>query len=416
MMKEFPGFYKVKQAFSNPEVKDIEAAVKQAVAETGIARRIRPGQRIAITAGSRGIANMPRILRLLGEAVRTFGGEPFLVAAMGSHGGGTGAGMLDVLAGLGITEDSVKMPIEASPRVVFLGDTASGFPVFCAREACSARGIIVVNRVKAHTAFRGPHESGLFKMMAVGLGRPKGAAAVHRLGPALMGRAVVDIGSAILERAPVIGGIGIVENGNEETALIKGTAPGDFHRVDAELLVKAKELMPTLPVEKLDLLVVREMGKNYSGTGMDTNVIGRFYLEGIDEPQTPRIRRIAVLGLSPASHGNANGVGLADFITRRLFAAIDFSATYLNGLTTNFLQRVKIPVIMPDDEQAVIKAWESLRLEAPQQARVVIIHDTLNLNEIFISRALKEEVEQLNYVTVEKKCMLTFNQGKLELE
>jgi len=414
-MNEYPKFYKVKQKFPSPKITNIKQAVKKAVTEMAVADKISTGDEIAITAGSRGITNMPEILRLLGEEIRALGGVPFLVAAMGSHGGGTGAGMLDVLQGLGITPDTVNMPVKASEKVAYLQDTESGFPVYCAEEAYSAKGIIVINRVKAHTAFRGPHESGLLKMLSVGLGRAKGAASVHSLGPAKIAQAVKEVGSTVLKRAPVIGGIGIVENGNEETAIIKGIKPAGFEETDKKLLEKAKSLAPSLPVEQADLLVVQEMGKNYSGTGMDTNVIGRFYLEGIPEPETPSITRIVVLGLSEASHGNANGIGLADFTTQRLFDAIDLEKTYLNGLTTNFLQRIKIPIIMPDDEQAITKAWESLRLKNAEEAKVVIIHDTLNLNELYISDALLEEVAQLDYVEVEKECTLCFKQGALKI-
>lgn len=415
-MRYYPAFYRIRQKFSEMRIPDLRLSVKQAVREMALADKIRHGAAVAITAGSRGIANIAEILRLVGEEIRALDGKPFLVAAMGSHGGGTAQGMLEVLESLGITPETVRMPVKASGAVVHLGNTASGIPVYCAEEAYAADGIIVVNRVKAHTAFRGEHESGLYKMLSVGLGRARGAAAVHRLGPAKMAQVVYEVGSAVLNRVPVIGGIGIVENGNEETVVIKGCQPKDFETVDKKLLERAKSLAPSLPVEQIDLLIVEEMGKNYSGTGLDTNVIGRFYLEGVPEPEIPKITRIVVLGLSEASHGNANGVGLADFITKRLFDAIDLEKTYMNGLTTNFLRRIKLPVIMPDDEQAIKKAWESLRLDNPQQARVMIIHNTLHLDELYISEALYEEVAQLDHIIIEDKCTLEFNQGKLAIK
>ncbi|WP_366923937.1 lactate racemase domain-containing protein [Metallumcola ferriviriculae] len=412
-MQSFPEFYKIRQVFDDQKEENLDRAMKRAFSEAGIDQRIKPGQSIAITAGSRGITDIPRLLALVGQEVRALGGEPFLVAAMGSHGGGTAEGMLEVLHSLGITEDTVKMPLAVSSETIQLDETSKGLPVFCAVEAKKADGVIVVNRVKAHTAFRGDHESGLLKMLAVGLGRAAGAAVVHRHGPARMAQTVVEMGNATLQCLPVIGGIGIIENGAEETALLAGAAPADFQRVDRELLQKAKKMMSRLPVDNLDLLVVEEMGKNYSGTGMDTNVIGRFYLEGVAEPKLPEIRRIAVLGLSAASHGNANGVGLADIITRKLYNAIDFPATYKNGLTTNFLERIKIPVVMPDDERALLQAWASLGLDAPECARVVMIHDTLNLHEMYLSPALKEEIKDLEHITVTGKYTLSFNRGRL---
>ena len=414
-MNGYPKFYKIKLSFPDFVVEDIEKSIKQAVSDMALSERIRSGDEIAITAGSRGITNIPEILKLIGNEVKTFGAKPFLVAAMGSHGGGQGPGMLNVLGSLGITEDRVKMKIKATDKVVYLKETESGFPVYCAEEAYQADGIIIVNRVKTHTAFHGPHESGLFKMLSVGLGRAKGAVSVHSLGPDKMAQSVYEVGKAILNRAPVVGGIAIVENGNEETAIIKGCKPDEFEYVDSSLLEEARKLTPSLPVKRADLLIIQEMGKNYSGTGIDTNVIGRFALDDFPDPKIPDITRIVVLNLSDASHGNANGVGLADFITKRLFDAIDLPATYLNGLTTNFLKRIKIPVIMPDDQQAIEKAWVSLRLEKPEKARVLIIHNTLNLNELYISEALLDEVVKLDNAVILSEYQLMFNNGTIVL-
>lgn len=413
---QFPTFYKITQSFANSGVDDLSGATRQALAEESILSSVNPGDRIAITAGSRGITGIGSVLRTVGEEVKKKGGIPFLVAAMGSHGGGTAAGMLAVLSSLEISAETVGMPIEASDRVQTLGKTKNGLMVYCAQEACQADGIIVVNRIKPHTSFRGDHESGLVKMLAVGLGRPVGAAEVHRLPAANMAEAVREIGLAVLEQVPVIGGIGIVENANERPAIVRGTTPRHLPRVDKELLIEARKLMPLLPVGNLDLLVVKEMGKNYSGTGMDTNVIGRFYLEGVAEPTFPGIRRIVVLALSEQSHGNANGVGLADFITRRFFDTIDFETTYLNGLTTNYLQRIKLPVIMPNDEQAVLKAWQSLRCADPRRVRAAVIDNTLHLEQMYLSAAVAEEVKDKPSISVEGKAKLMFNEGKLHFQ
>lgn len=412
----FPKLMRVTQEFPNPRIDDVAAAVAGAVVRWDMGSKVKPGQRVAITAGSRGIRNIVTILKTVVDEVKRVGGEPFLVAAMGSHGGGTARGMLDVLQDLGIMEETVGAPIESSEQVVDLGQTASGLKVYCAREAAEADWVIVVNRVKTHTCFRGDHESGLLKMLSVGLGRAPGAAMVHSLGPLEMSRAVPEIGEAALNRLPVLGGLAIVENGNEETAMVEGFQPREIIRGEKELLIKAKELLPGLPVDELDFLIVREMGKNFSGTGMDTNVIGRWRLDEVPDPQRPSITRVAVLDLSAASHGNANGIGLADFTTRRLFEKIDFNATYLNGLTTNFLKRIMLPIILPTDRDVVEKGLASLRLSG-REPRLMIINNTLHLNEFYASHSLEEVLQDKPNITIlEKDLEMNFDkEGNLQL-
>jgi len=409
-----PQFFKIRQCFYDDKIKDVSSAVREAVLKLDLQENCQ-GKRIAITAGSRGISNIVNILRTVVKTVKKFGGDPFLVAAMGSHGGGTGHGMAEVLAGLGITNESIGAPVVSTGRVVELGTTRSGLRVYCAAEAVEADGIIVVNRVKPHTAFRGEHESGLLKMLSVGLGRAPGAEMVHRLGPLEMRNAIPEIAEIIIRKAFVLGGVAIVENANEDTAIIEGFPAEQIIDGDKRLLLKAREFMPGLPVEKLDFLVVREMGKNFSGTGMDTNVIGRWCLEEVPDPEKPSVKRIGVLDLSAASHGNANGIGLADFTTRRLFEKIDFDSTYLNGLTTNFLKRIMLPIILPTDRDVFERGIASLRLEG-REPRILIIENTLHLKEMYASMPLIKELEQKPNIIIGEPARIDFDsEGNLAL-
>jgi hypothetical protein len=397
-----------RQHLPRPRVEDVEAAVREELAKLDLPSVLRAGATVAVTAGSRGIAGIARLLAAVVGMLRSWGLEPFVVSAMGSHGGGTPDGQRRILAHLGITEESVGCPLRITSDVVEVGRTRSGWPVYCDAQAACADGILVVNRVKPHTSFRGTIESGLWKMMAVGLGKVPGATLVHRLGPPMMERVIREVGEVFLSRMPVVGGLGVVENGYEETALIRGLRPGEFER-EAELLELAKSLLPRLPVDDVDVLIVDEMGKNYSGTGMDVNVIGRFRVQGVPEPERPRVKRLVVLDLSRASEGNANGIGLADITTRRLVSKIDFRSTYLNALTTTFFMRVAVPMTFETDREAVEAALRSLGLEDVGQARVLRIANTLELEEFWASAALSGELESLGLVPVGEEEELRFD-------
>ncbi|MFZ5754215.1 MAG: hypothetical protein ACOY3J_08225, partial [Bacillota bacterium] len=255
-----------------------------------------------------------------------------------------------------------------------------------------ADGLIVVNRVKCHTAFRAPRESGLLKMMGIGLGRVPGADAIHSIGTEHIGQVILELARVVLAQVKVLGGVAIVENGYEETEGLYGLKPEEFEEQEALLLKKSNSLLPRLPLDKLDLLIVEEMGKNFSGTGMDTNIIGRWRIAGVPEPEKPQIKRLVVLDLSEPSHGNANGIGLADFTTRKLVDKIDFHATYLNCMTTGFLQRGMTPLTMENDRAAIEMALESLKLPDVSQARIMRIKNTLHLDEIWASENLREEL------------------------
>lgn len=397
-----------RQVFPRPRVADIAAAVREELAKLDLPSSLRAGARVAVTAGSRGISQIPRILAAVVESLRSWGFDAFIVSAMGSHGGGTPEGQRRILSHLGITEESVGCPLRVTSDVVEVGRTRSGWPVYCDAEAARGDGILVVNRVKPHTAFRGSIESGLWKMMAVGLGKVPGATLVHRLGPPMMERVIRETGEVMLRELPVVGGLAVVENGYEETALICGLRPAEFER-ETELLEIARSLLPGLPVDDVDVLIVDEMGKNYSGTGMDVNVIGRFRVQGIAEPEKPRVKRLVVLDLSEASEGNANGIGLADITTRRLVRKIDFRSTYLNALTTTFFMRAAIPMTFESDREAIEAALGSLGLEDLGQARVLRIANTLELEEFWASSALDGDLEARGAVPVGEEEELGFD-------
>lgn len=387
----------VTQRFPAEKVADVKAATRSALEALGLKAKVRPGMRVAIAAGSRGIANIPLILRTAAQYLRELGAVPVMVAAMGSHGGGTAAGQLEVLASLGITPETMGCEVVGGAEVVELGRTAGGLTVYFDAFAAQCDGVLVINRVKAHTSFHGPLESGLVKMMVVGLGNPAGAAQFHSLGPGRLSGALEEIGRAILERVPILGGVAILENGREETAALVPVEPGEMIEREKELLIRSKALLPRLPVKALDLLIVEEMGKDISGTGMDTNVIGRVGIFGVPDGE-PAIQRIAVLDLSEGSHGNANGMGLADFITRRFREKIDFRATYLNTLTATFVQRARMPIVLDTDREVILTALQTLGSPPPDRVRAIRIRNTLMLERIWVSPAVWEEIRALPHV------------------
>ncbi|MGI6605355.1 MAG: lactate racemase domain-containing protein [bacterium] len=387
---DFPRFYKVRQNMECPVLRDVEGAVRDELSRIKLQEQIKPGTRVAITAGSRGIANMPLILKTVAAFIRAAGAEPFLVPAMGSHGGATAEGQLGILESLGITEESMGVPIISSMEVVEIGRTEQGIPVYFDKNAWSADAVFVVNRVKPHTGFRAANESGLVKMISVGLGKERGCTTMHQSG---LAEAIPAAARVSLATGRIIGGLGIVENSQEETAEVRATLAADLMQVDAELLVKAKAYLPQLPFDDIDVLVVDEMGKNISGTGMDVNVIGRMYKLGIPEPERPRVKRIVVLDLTEASHGNALGMGLADVTTKRFVSKIDIAATYANVIAAGVLERGRTPVSVENDREALRVALSSLTGIAPEAARVVRIKNTLELQELQVSEALFEEVK-----------------------
>jgi hypothetical protein len=388
---QLPRMTKVKQRFAATKLDDVATSVRQTLAEAGLQELIQSGQRIAVSSGSRGITNIPLITRTVIDCVKEAGGKPFLLPAMGSHGGANPAGQKEVLASYGIDEASMGCPVEATMDVVEVGRLADDTPVLLNRLAWEADGVILINRIKPHTSFRGRFESGLMKMMTIGLGSHKGATIAHSQGAEGLARLIPAWGAEILAKAPIRLGLAIVENAYEQTARVEALRPEQFTSREPHLLEEARASMPRIMVQGVDLLIVEELGKNISGTGMDTNIIGRMLLPGVKEPDSPGVARIVALALTDESHGNANGVGLADIITRRFYEQIDFKATYANVFTTTFLNRANIPVIMESDREAIEAALDVQRLEKTEHARVVRIKNTLDVGEIEVSETLWRE-------------------------
>jgi hypothetical protein len=386
----FPKMAPVRITFPRPRVADTRAAVRDAleVLQLGDLR----GRRIAVTAGSRGIREIVAVLSTVVSWLAQRGAVPSVVAAMGSHGGATADGQRALLTQLGITPESVGAPVLTDMDTVELGRTSRGLVAHCDRNAALADGILVINRIKPHTAFAEPFGSGLLKMLAVGLGKVPGAAQIHRQGPTHMAEAIDEIAMVVMARGKVLGGVALIENAYEETAVVEGIPPARISPRERELFSDARRLMPHLPVDELDILVVDEMGKEYSGTGMDVNVIGRWRLPGMAEPRRPRVHRIVTLRLSAASEGNAQGVGLADVVTTRLVNAIDPVTTYVNNITSTFLERAFIPITMPTDRDALAAALASLGLPDPARARAGRVRNTLQLETMWLSESVLPEV------------------------
>ncbi|MCL6599776.1 MAG: lactate racemase domain-containing protein [Alicyclobacillus macrosporangiidus] len=406
----FPKWRRVRQHFEGPVVEDIPARVEAelrrvlATADApprdpggqGLANpRVWPGMRVAITAGSRGIANIPLILQSVVRTLKQLGAEPFIVPAMGSHGGATAEGQREVLESLGVTEDFCEAPIRSSMDVVQIGTTPQGMPVFMDAQAAAADGVVVVGRVKLHTDFKSPIgiESGLMKMMAIGLGKHRQALEIHAYGVPGIRDHMPEVAKVVLASGKVLCGLAILENAFEQTAHIEAVEPARIPEREPELLRQSAAWMPKLPVDDVDLLIVDEIGKNYSGTGMDTNIIGRIRIHGVPEPERPRIQYIFARDLSEASHGNALGIGLADLTTRRLLEKIDFQKMNENVITSTFLQRAAIPIVLDCDRDAIHAALRCLWGVAPTRARILRIPNTLQLEWLYVSEAVWEDLE-----------------------
>ena len=378
----------VRQSVSEQQVDNVSAAVWNGLNAVALSERVRPGMRVAVAVGSRGISCYREVVKAVVETLQALGAEPFLVPAMGSHGGGTAEGQHEVLVGYGMAD--LGVPILSSLEVKQIGETG-GMPIYWDRHAAEADAVIPVNRVKAHTAFRADHESGLCKIMTIGLGKKRGAATLHAHDA---GTAIPLAAQVILKNMPVVAGVAIVENGRHAAAEI-AVLPGErIFQEEPRLLRQAKALQPSIPFDDLDLLVVHEMGKNISGTGMDTNIIGMWRRNG--GPREPNFRVLAVLDLTPDSHGNASGVGLADLIPERLRAKIDWHATYTNCLTAGNFAAAKQPVTLASDREVI---ETGLMGKNTATARVAWIQNTLELETLWLSPALLEEVGKMQTLT-----------------
>lgn len=395
-MTRYPRFFRVHQTFERPRVEQPADMVERQLATLRLAERIRPGQSVAVTAGSRGIANIAPITRAIVAHLHALGAEPFLVPAMGSHGGATPEGQRAVLEHYGVTESYCGCPIRSSMETVVVCQSAHGFPVHFDRLAYEADHVIVCNRVKPHTMFAGAIESGLMKMLLIGLGKAAGAKIYHQ---AILDHSfdeiVRSVAAEVIAKCRIAAGLAIVENAYDETAQITAVAPAEFETRERELLLLAKQWMPRLPFERVDVLLIDEMGKNISGSGIDTNVVGRKYNDSAAVAgEKPVVRRIVARSLTPASNGNALGIGIADFCTRRLADAIDEHSTRTNGLTSSHIGAVKRPLTYDTDREILDAALPTIGLTAPAAAKILWIRNTLDLAEVECSEAYFDEVQR----------------------
>lgn len=403
----------VEQHFAAPRLDDIPAAVRAALAGSKPLQRIQPGMRVAVGAGSRGVTNLPVIVRTVVEEIRTLGAQPFVFPAMGSHGGATAPGQLEMLASLGVTPESVGAEILATMAVKPIGQLPDGPPLYQDANAAAADATFLVNRIKPHTDFHGQLESGLAKMAVIGMGKDTGAQAIHLYGGRGFIRFLAPAARIYATNTNLIGGLALLENAFGETAEAHALDVTEIGTaVETALLEKARELMPRLPFDAIDILVIKEIGKNFSGTGMDTNVVGRIMIPRTPETHQPDVAVIAVLNIAEESHGNAAGIGLGNVTTLRAVNRIDWTATYTNSVTSGIfgMQRVNVPITMADDRRALEVALRCCG-EPPAQARWVWINNTSKLRRLWVSPTLRAAVEADPNLRLVAETPLTFDAG-----
>ncbi|WP_424005324.1 DUF362 domain-containing protein (plasmid) [Haloarcula salina] len=400
-LSDLPRAYRVSCEREQPTVQDVTAASVDAVNDVPELDDLEPGSTVGITAGSRGIDVLPDVLEAVVSELQSRGLEPFVFPAMGSHGGATPEGQRETLATLGITPDRLGCEIRSSLAVEQVGTDSTGRPVYAADDALDADAVLLVNRVKLHTDFQGDVESGLCKMAVVGLGKQRGADNMHN---AALDRGFHEVipewAGILVEETPIVGGVGIIENAAEEAAEIHGLPATDLVDGEPELLERSKDFFPQLPVDDLDLLVVDAMGKEISGTGLDTNVIGRVRFHNQAEVDEPSITRIYVRSLTPASHGNALGMGLADLVHQDLAAAVDFEDTYVNIVTSGETNRAKLPFVVPSDATAFVLSASMTGVASASDLRIARIESTMEPGELWVSEPVAAELVDRDDVTV----------------
>lgn len=400
---KLPKMFRVTQSFPRERIEDVAGETRRQLLNARIKGKIRPGMTVAVTGSSRGIANMNIILREVIAFLKEAGAKPFIIPAMGSHGGATAEGQTQVLNSYGITEAFCGCPIRSSMETVHLGDVTDNgevLPVYIDRYAWEADGIVVVNRIKPHSAFRGPYESGLTKMLCIGLGKQKGADSLHRDGFGTFATRIPLFGNFVRTHTNVLFGVGTIENAYDETNKIVVLHSEEIPQQEPALLEYAKSLMPRILVPETDVLIVREIGKNFSGSGMDPNITGTW--------STPyggggiRKQRTCVLDLTDVSHGNGLGIGQADTTTVRFFNKMDFVATYPNALTSTVFLPVKLAMVLRDDRMAIQAVVKTCNGVSPENARIVLIRNSLHMGELYLSEAflpLAGETEGMEIVS-----------------
>ena len=394
---KLPKMFHAVQEFKKDRIEPerIPALVYEQLSRPEISRTVKPGMEIAITAGSRGVANVDVITKAIVDFCKEKGAKPFIVPAMGSHGGATPEGQLEVLAGFNITEETMGCPIRSSMETVLLGYSEYGKPVYQDKNAHEADGIILSCRIKPHNAFRGKYESGVLKMLVVGLGKQKGAESVHSDGMDNMARNIPANGRVALENSKILFAIPCVENAYDETALIEAIPTDQIFDREPELLKIASSNMPSILVGEADVLVVNEMGKNYSGTGVDPNISGTWsndYVSG-----GLKVKRTCFLDLTDCSHGNANGMGLASIITARMFEKLDLNKIYMNSFTITVLKSAMMPPVVANDREAIQACIRTANRIDRDHVRMVRIKNTLHIGEIMLSESYYEDVVNGKY-------------------
>lgn len=389
-----PPLYKVRQMFGREILPDIRGAIEKEFQRDEIRSKVKPGMRAAVAVGSRGIRNLAFIVKAVLEELEKLGAEPFIVSAMGSHGGGSEEGQRKVLYGYGITEKAMQVPVVTRTDVVYLGETSRKRRVYFDKSAIEADIIIPINRVKLHTDFVSDIQSGLCKILVIGLGNHKGCSSIHEEEFPAFGETLKEAAALILEKAPVGFGIAILENAYDETSHIEGVPAENLIEREKELVVMARNNMPLLMLPEIDILIVEEIGKDISGAGFDPNILGKSYILNEFVLPVPKISRMVLLDISPASHGNGIGLGIFDVITRKVFEQLDYEAMYANAIAIKCVDDCKIPLIAKDEEEAVKIAVKILRNSDKDNLKIVKIKNTIELEEIMVSHALLEEVER----------------------
>ena len=392
---KLPQIMKVKQKFDDTKIDDVSKYLNEKLIEKQI--KIKPGMKIAITGGSRGISHYQDLMKTVVDYVYSCGATPFVVPAMGSHGGGTAEGQANMLKKLGITKETVGCEIISSMDVVEVGRTSKDLPIYIDKNAASADGIILLNRVKLHTSFRGKYESGLIKMMAIGLAKRKGADMTHSLRYENMAENLVDVGTVALKNLNIICGVASIENGYNEVADVFVLKKDEILEEEPKILEKSKKLMSRIYLDDIDVLIVNEIGKNISGTGVDTNIVGRFHTNAAGGG--PNTIKLGFLDISEKSGGNGNGMGLADFVSKKFYDKIDFPATYINAVTSTEPNSVKLPLVLDSDEYVFKGCVKLCGVRDLDKLKLVVINNTKELDEVYMSRAAFENVADRSRVS-----------------
>ena len=397
----FPPLARVRQSIPQPRVDDVPGTVRRLIKGSRLRERVKPGGTIAVGIGSRGVHAIDVVARAIVDTLREMDYRPFIVAAMGSHGGATADGQRELLAGYGVTAETMGVPVKTDMDTVVLGTNPVGLPIYFDKNAYQADGIILANRVKPHTDFHATHESGVLKMLVIGLGKRDGASQVHKLGVKGLQEVLPAVGRFLVKNTRFALGLAIVENAEDVPAEIAALEPETIFDAEPVLLDRARGLMGRLPFDQIDLLVVGELGKNYSGAGMDPNVIGRLFVETQRDFDRPVVTRLVVLDVSDESHGNIVGIGFADLTTDRLVAKMDAQSFRINTLTSCCLQRSRIPLSLPTDREVIEAALDTCWRIDPAEARVVVIPNTLELKTLWVSSPLEAEVRAHPHLTLE---------------